>query len=400
MQTQRDRAVQELRAAEAERGKRNAETEVLEAHVAALKSQESSLSKEKTSRSEEVAALEKRRDALSTEIKALEDQKLAASRETESALKSASDASKQKAERDRLDKDRQEKATELANLQALVERLRVITAANAVDDGAAKRADAARAEAEKSLAKKQDELRKTQDELQSVQQQLLQAKGESARLDQVRATAAADDGAAKRANTARTEAAKILAGLQDELSVAEKKLTTLRAEIALLEQRRTVIAIDESATKSAEAARVEAEKARSKVQGDLFVFQKQVAEAQNELVRLERLRDSIAIDDAAARKADAARADADKRLTEARAQLDKVQQEINEETKRRNSLRSDVDYYNGVQPAATEIAPAPTPRARRSEPAPGNPVPRLAPTVARPTSTPRPAPIATPRSTP
>jgi len=276
----------------------------------------------------------------------------------------------------------------------------VITAANAVDDGAAKRADAARAEAEKSLAKKQDELRKTQDELQSVQQQLLQAKGESARLDQVRATAAADDGAAKRANTARTEAAKILAGLQDELSVAEKKLTTLRAEIALLEQRRTVIAIDESATKSAEAARVEAEKARSKVQGDLFVFQKQVAEAQNELVRLERLRDSIAIDDAAARKADAARADADKRLTEARAQLDKVQQEINEETKRRNSLRSDVDYYNGVQPAATEIAPAPTPRARRSEPAPGNPVPRLAPTVARPTSTPRPAPIATPRSTP
>jgi len=44
------------------------------------------------------------------------------------------------------------------------------------------------------------------------------------------------------------------------------------------------------------------------------------------------LRDSIAIDDAAARKADAARADADKRLTEARAQLDKVQQEINEET--------------------------------------------------------------------
>ena len=247
--------------------------------------------------------------------------------------------------------------------------------------------------------KKQDELRKTQDELQFVQQQLMQAKGESARLDQVRATAAADDSAAKRANSARTEAAKTLAGVQDELSVAEKKLTTMRAELALLEQRRTVIAVDELAAKSAETARVEAEKARSKVQGDLFVFQKQVAEAQNELVRLERLRDSIAIDDAAARKADAARADADERLTKARAQLDKVQQEINEETKRRNSLRSDIDCCNGVQPAATEVAPAPTPQAapvRRSEPAPGNPVPRPAPTVARPT--PRPTPIAAPRS--
>jgi hypothetical protein len=59
---------------------------------------------------------------------ALEDQKLAASRETESALRAASDASKQKAERDRLDKDRQETATELANLRRKAGVVSMVTA--------------------------------------------------------------------------------------------------------------------------------------------------------------------------------------------------------------------------------------------------------------------------------
>jgi chromosome segregation ATPase len=389
MQSLRDSAVQELRAAETERGKKNAEAEVLEARLAALKSEESSVEKMKSARSEEVASFEKRRDVLFTDIKGLEDQKLTASREAENALKSASDASKQKAERDSISKDRQEKAMELASLQVLIEGLKASRNSIAVDEGAAKRADAARAEAEKSLAK-------TQDELRSVQQQLSQAKSEAVRLEQVRAAALTDDNAAKRANSERAEAEKTLKGVLDELSAARDKLAATRAELAQSEQRRSAVAVDESAAKAAQAARIETEKALSKVRGDLLVLQQQVAETQNDLVRLERLRDSIAVDDAAARKAEAARGDAEKRLTEARNQLDDVRREIIQETQRLNSLHVEIDNNKSAstEPGSTFQSVPP----RRPEIAAPNIAPRTPPIVPRPSQ--RVAPNTPPRPSP
>lgn len=384
VQAERDRAVSQLRAAEADIGKRAAEAESLRAQVATLKSDESFLRKTISARTDELANLEKTRDGLFTTIKAFDEQKLLAARDAESARKNALDISKLKADRDSIYREWQDRTAELARVQVQLEAAKASRNAIIADETAAKRADALRAEAEGTYAKAQEEVR-------AAQQQLLQIKNELAHFEQLRKSAAIDEAAAQRANTLRVDAERALAKIRDDVSGADKTLMSTRAEIAQLERQRANIISDDAAARRAESARKEAELALTKAQAELSSVQQNVTEVHGELMRLRRLKGLIDADDETAKRAEAARKDAERRLAEAKRDLDDLSKQITAATKQRDSLNAEIENLRNAHPAAAEPPPGPitqSPTSRRSEGIPATGPARNNPSTARPQARP------------
>jgi chromosome segregation ATPase len=384
-QSEFNRLAQELQTVTTELAKRKVDSAALNERITKLSLEEASVGKKTSDRAAEIASHELRRDGLLLTIKTLEEQRIAASRDADAAQKAALDASKQKAERDNVNRELQEKVTELARLRPEVEALKASRNITIVDESAAKRADAARAEAEKLRDSAQDEMR-------TVQMQLLQARSALARVEHAERALSLDEGAAQRANASRIDSEKILAKLREEQSAAESRLSSTRAEVAQLEQRRAALTIDDAVAKRAQATRLEAESALSKAQGDLFVVQKRIADLQNEVAQLEATRNKISVDEAAAKRADALRVDAEKRLGDAKLQLEDINREIIEGTERRNP----VDPARSAPISPSDTAPSSMPQpapARRADPAFAIPAPR-GPLPPRPA----PRPVAAPRT--
>jgi seryl-tRNA synthetase len=132
----------------------------------------------------------------------------------------------------------------------------------------------------------------------------------------------------------------------------------------------------------------------SKAQGQLQALQKQLVEAQGELSRLVGLRNSIDVDEAAAKRAQGARSDAEYRLNEAKNRAEELEKDIDALTQRREALRSEIDNIKNAPAAAADPVPVAPPQSvfppRRTESAPVNIAPRVASPAPRPT--PRPAP--------
>lgn len=283
VQAERNRLFADKRKAEADLSKITADVEGQKRQLEALKSENAAASKFAAARSDEIKMLETRRDELAAEITKLQDRKMAADREVEGARKDASDAAKLKADRDNTYREWQDRSAEVARLRLLVDGLKASQSTIAVNEAAAKKADESRTAAEQSLAK-------ARDELQSAQQRLIQIKADVSRYDQLRTTQAVDEAAVQRAASARKEAEASLAMRRDELTAAEKRLAAIQTELAVLEQRRQQIALDETAARRAQETRSEAEKS-------LTIIQTQIADLQqrreNTSIQLDDLREKL-----------------------------------------------------------------------------------------------------------
>lgn len=266
IQAERNRLFADKRKAEAELSKITAEVEGQKRQFEALKSENATAAKTAASKSDDIRAIELRRNELTAEITKLEDRKIAADRQAEGARKDASDAAKLKTDRDNTYREWQERSADVARLRLLAEGLKTSQSNIAVNEAAAKKADESRTAAEQSLAK-------VRDELQSAEQRLIQLKADASRYEQLRTTQAVDEAAVQRAGSARKELEASLAIKRDELTAAEKRLAGLQTELAVLEQRRQQIVIDETAAKRARESRSEGEKSLSMIQTQIADLQ-------------------------------------------------------------------------------------------------------------------------------
>jgi hypothetical protein len=100
------------------------------------------------------------------------------------------------------------------------------------------------------------------------------------------------------------------------------------------------------------------------------------------------------VDEAAAKRAQGARSDAEYRLNEAKNRAEELEKDIDALTQRREALRSEIDNIKNAPAAAADPVPVAPPQSvfppRRTESAPVNIAPRVASPAPRPT--PRPAP--------
>lgn len=312
----RERAIQDRSKALADVAKARTEQEGLKAQVEALGAEltaaRNASAAATAARTADLALIEKRRDALQATITDLQEQIANATRQQKTASEAAADAAKLKADRDAAYRDFQDKSAELANVRAQLEGLKVQRTAAAVDDSVTKLAIAARSEAETALAK-------VREQQGIAQQQLLLSREEFARLETRRLAVGIDEAAAQRAKAARDEAERALSKVQGELALAQKQLSEAQLDTVRFERLRQAAALDEGVAKRAENYRIEAEQALTKTQGDLATRQRQVA-------------------------------DVEAALANAKNELGEVRRQVIDETTRRNNLREQNDRLNRPQP--------------------------------------------------
>lgn len=315
----------------------------------------------------QVEAKEQQRDLISAEIRQLEDRRAEALRQAREADSKSADSVKALAERDRSIRERDAAVSEAAKAKELQTSLQLQSDTlksnieqqrRAADEAAAfqkstlaeferrsldsqaRIADLQRQVADltkqqATAAKAAADAPRLMQERDTLDGDIQKKKSELAALrtqeEQLRATQTRikiDESAASLAASKRTDLEIALAQKSDQLNASQQQLIALEAEIVRAKAVKAALAIDDAAAKAAAAARNDADSALAKSKGELAQAQADLVALRDDIARTKALRQSLALDEGIARQTEAAKNEAQKALAKVKADLASAERQM------------------------------------------------------------------------